>query len=119
MEEMPEELWAYVLDEIIYEAQLPKYANVEKSMIDNYKSKQERMLSEVQRKRKNAAIENLETIKTNHINQIEERKRTLERDKRLNELYPKNLRDDTKSATHERKEQKKKQIEQYEMLQEQ
>lgn len=117
MEEMPEELWAYVLDEIIYEAQLPKYANVEKSMMDNYKSKQERMLSEVQRKRKNAAIENLETIKTNHINQIEERKRTLERDKRLNELYPKNMKDETRSATHERLIEQRKQTEQFQMLQ--
>lgn len=64
-------------------------------------------------------IENLETIRNNHTKQLEEKKIALERDKRMNELYPKNLRDDTKSATHERKEQKKKQIEQYEMLQEQ
>lgn len=35
MEEMPEELWPYILDEIIYEAQIQKYSTIQRSMLDN------------------------------------------------------------------------------------
>lgn len=81
MEDLPEELWAYILDEIIYEAQLQKFSKIEKTMIEQQKSKKDKLFSAIQRKRKDVAVENLETIKTNKMHQIEERKRTLERDK--------------------------------------
>lgn len=119
MNQMPEELWAYIIDEIIYEVQLPKFATAEKQIVENYKSKQDKILSEAQVKRKNAAILNLETIKNNQLSQMQERKRNLERDKRLNQLYPKNMKDETRSATHERKVEQRKQQEQFQMLQEQ
>lgn len=71
-------------------------------MNDYQKSKQEKLINVMHKKRKDVAIENLETIKNNHIMHLEEKKKTIERDKRLNELYPKNMKDDTKSATYEK-----------------
>lgn len=35
MEEMPQELWPYILDEIIYEAQIQKYSTIQKSIMEN------------------------------------------------------------------------------------
>ena len=53
-------------------------------------------------------MENVDTIRNNQKNQVKDRIIQLERDKKNNELYPKNMKDESKTLAFERSLEKKK-----------
>jgi len=67
MEELPEELHAYIIEEIMNDAAVQKVTHVERSLMDHSKTQQERMSKIMHKKRTEVLLENLETIKRKNM----------------------------------------------------
>ena len=65
LEDVPEELHQYIIEEIIQELENLEHSRVEMSKIDHSKSQKDKLLTAIKKKRLEVASENRETIKHN------------------------------------------------------
>lgn len=93
---MPMELQPYILDELINNAQVQKTSQIEKTIIEQTKTNQDRGSLAYTKKRQQVLLENLELIRKKNMKKIKDYQMKIETDLTMPKHYLEELHDPIK-----------------------
>ena len=93
---MPMELQPYILDELINNAQVQKTSQIEKTIIEQTKTNQDRCSLAYTKKRQQVLLENLELIRKKNMKKIKDYQMKIETDLTMPKHYLEELHDPIK-----------------------